>query len=121
MSGNPNAIASVLMLFICCFLLEETRTYLLPLIIQFFHLCHVFSAGCAGGSTVDLILVLDSSGSVGFRNFQVVKKFVYQIIDALPIGPKVFMFNCSLAFRLQYRDCFSGCASWSDHFHTWTS
>lgn len=36
---------------------------------------------------IDLVFVLDSSGSIGSSNFQLIREFVTSIVDALEIGP----------------------------------
>lgn len=88
-------------------------------IISLIH-SHTLSAGCSGSNTVDLLLVLDSSGSVGFRNFQIVKQFVYKIIEALPVGPKVIEFDITyIVLDSNVVAIFPGCTSRSGRFHTW--
>jgi len=42
--------------------------------------------GCTKSNGVDMVFVLDSSGSVGNNNFQTVKQFVADVVSGFDIG-----------------------------------
>lgn len=52
---------------------------ILPDLMLYIHHCRVFSAD-AGDCNVDIIFVLDSSGSIGSYNWYVTKQFVIDVI-----------------------------------------
>ncbi|KAK7092657.1 hypothetical protein V1264_008370 [Littorina saxatilis] len=53
-----------------------------------FLLLHTVKAnGCSGNVTADIVFVMDASGSVGSENFQRMREFVRDLVDALDIGP----------------------------------
>ena len=74
------------------------------LIISTFNLC-IFYSECRNG--IDLIFVLDSSGSIGSLNFQLMRNFVANVVRNLEIGPDktrvgviVFSYSASVQFSL---------------------
>ena len=65
---------------------------------------HCFFTGCQSG--IDLIFVLDSSGSIGRSNFQLIRDFVSNVIIHSDIGPDktrvgVVLFSASASVQFQ--------------------
>ena len=66
-------------------LVSFCKTLILSVCLNFYF--RLFLSGCSGSVQADIIFVLDASGSVGTSNFETVKQFIRDLVDAFEIGP----------------------------------
>jgi hypothetical protein len=88
----------------CIFFLLIIECYIHSILLYIYHcLFNIFVTAC--NPKADIAFLLDSSGSVGQKNFRLIKNFVYGVVEQMTIGKvdtRVGVVSYSTAARMGF-------------------